>query len=73
MEKLQKILDNLRPALQSDGGDLKLVKYDLESGVVEIAFQGACAHCPISDFTLKNLVEQEIKAQMPEVKEIKAV
>jgi Fe-S cluster biogenesis protein NfuA len=73
MDKLQAIIDNLRPALQSDGGDIKLLKYDQESGVVEVALQGACAHCPIADFTLKNLVEQEIKSQLPEVKEVRAV
>ncbi len=73
MDKVEKIIENLRPALQSDGGDIKLMKYDKESGVIEVALQGACAHCPIADFTLKNLVEQEIKSQMPEIKEVRAV
>lgn len=73
MEKLEKIINDLKPALQSDGGDIELVKYDQENGVVEVSLKGACAHCPIADFTLKNLIEQEIKSQMPEIKEIKAV
>ncbi|MCB9802597.1 NifU family protein [Candidatus Nomurabacteria bacterium] len=73
MEKLEKIIEDLKPALQSDGGDIELVKYDQEAGVVEVSLKGACAHCPIADFTLKNLVEQEIKSQLPEVKEVRAV
>lgn len=72
-DKLDKILDRIRPALERDGGNLELVKYDKKNGVVDIRFQGACAHCPISDFTLKNLIEQEIKESMPEIKEVRAV
>ncbi|RJQ34853.1 NifU family protein [Candidatus Parcubacteria bacterium] len=72
-DKLDKILDEIRPALERDGGNLNLVKYDEKKGIVEVSFQGACAHCPLADITLKNLIEAEIKSQMPEVKEIRAV
>ncbi len=71
--ELGKILDKIRPALERDGGDLELVKYDKEKGIVDIRFQGACAHCPISDVTLKNMIEQEIIQEMPNVKEVRAV
>lgn len=70
---LHKIIDNLRPALERDGGSLELISYDAAKGIVEISFTGACAHCPISDVTLKHLIEAEIKAQMPEVKEVRAL
>ncbi|PWB38292.1 MAG: hypothetical protein C3F02_04785 [Parcubacteria group bacterium] len=70
---LHKIIDNLRPALERDGGSLELVSYDAKSGLVEISFTGACAHCPISDVTLKYLIEAEIKAQLSGVKEVRAV
>lgn len=72
-DKLNKILDEIRPALMRDGGNLELVSYDKKAGVVEIVLQGACAHCPIADVTLKHLIEAEIKGQMPHVKEVRAV
>jgi len=73
MKKLEEVLDKIRPALQRDGGDVQLIKYDKKKGVVELSLIGACSHCPMADFTLTNLIEQEIKAQIPEVKEVKAV
>lgn len=72
-EKLNKIIDQIRPALIRDGGNLELISYDQKKGIVEVTFQGACAHCPIADVTLKHLIEAEIRSQMPEVKEIRAV
>ena len=73
MDKLNKVLDKIRPALQRDGGDLKLVKYDKKEGIVEISLTGACAHCPMADVTLKRIVEEAIKKELPEVKEVRAV
>lgn len=72
-EKLNKILDGIRPALERDGGNLELVKFDEKNGVVEISFQGACAHCPLADVTLHHLIEAEVRAQMPEIKTVKAI
>ncbi len=72
-KKLEKIIEDIKPVLERDGGSLELVSYDKKNGVVEIAFTGACAHCPISDVTLKHLIEAEIKENMPEVKEVRAV
>lgn len=71
-ETLHRILDSIRPALARDGGSLELIKYDQKNQIVEVSFTGACAHCPISEVTLKNLIEAEIRAQMPEVKEVRA-
>lgn len=72
-DQLNKILDNIRPALERDGGDLQLVNFDAKQGIVEISFQGACANCPLSDVTLKHLIEAEIKGQMSGIKEVRAV
>ena len=72
-EKLEKILNQVSPALKRDGGNLELISYNKKKGIVEVTFQGACAHCPLADVTLKHLIEAEIKAQMPEVKEVRAV
>ncbi len=73
MKKLEKVLDKIRPTLQRDGGDVQLINYDKKKGIVELSLTGACSHCPMADFTLKNLIEQEIKDKMPEVKEVIAV
>ena len=73
MKKVKEVLDKIRPALQRDGGDVQLIKYDKKKGIVELSLTGACSHCPMADFTLTNLIEQEIKAQIPEVKEVKAI
>ncbi len=72
-DKLNKILDKVRPALERDGGNLELVSYDQKSGIVEISLQGACAHCPLADVTLKHIIEEQIKKEMPEVKEVRSV
>lgn len=71
--KLNSILDKVRPALIRDGGNLELVKYDKKEGIVEIVLQGACAHCPFADITLKHMIEAEIKSQIPEIKKVIAV
>ena len=72
-KKIEKVLDKIRPALQRDGGDVQLIKYDPKKGLVEVSLIGACSHCPVSDLTLKNLIEQELKAQLPEIKEVEAI
>ena len=65
----QKVLDALeliRPALQSDGGDVELVDV-AEDGTVTVALQGACRGCPMSQLTLANYVERILKEQVPEI------
>ena len=73
MKKIEKELEKIRPALQRDGGDVQLIKYDKKTGVVELSLIGACSHCPASDLTLNNLIAEELKAQIPEIKEVKSV
>lgn len=70
MTKLEEILDSIRPALVRDGGDLKLVAYDQKKGIVKLTLTGACATCQAADLTFKYLIEQEIKSQLPEIKEV---
>jgi len=73
LKKLNKILDKIRPALLRDNGNLELVSYNAKTGVVNIHLQGACAHCPLADVTLKHLIEAEIRNELPEVKEVRAI
>jgi Fe-S cluster biogenesis protein NfuA len=70
-EKVQKVIDEIRPALEADGGNIELV--DIEDGVVKVRLLGACGSCPMSQLTLKRGVEARLKAKVPEVKEVVAV
>jgi Fe-S cluster biogenesis protein NfuA len=68
-EKVQKALDEIRPRLQADGGDVELIDVS-ETGTVTVKLVGACKGCPMSQMTLKNGIERFLKGQIPEVKEV---
>lgn len=70
LEQLQAIIDLMRPAVQSDGGDLVLVSADVESGVVEVQLQGSCSSCAISSATLQGGVERILMGRLPWVTEV---
>ncbi len=69
-EKVQKELENIRPQLQMDGGDVELVSVDEATGIVKVALQGHCAHCPMSEFTLKMGIEKQLVEKVPGVKQV---
>jgi len=71
--KIKKVLETIRPSLQLDGGDVHFVEFDAKSGVLKVELMGQCAHCPMSQITLKQGIEAEIKRAAPEVKEVQAV
>ncbi|MGI6395338.1 MAG: NifU family protein [bacterium] len=71
-EKVKEVLDQVRPALQRDGGDVELVDV-ADDGVVTVRLRGACAGCPMSQITLKMGIEQHMKRQIPEVKEVRDI
>ena len=70
LEKLQGIMDLMRPAVQADGGDLVLVRADVETGVVEVQLQGACSSCAVSSATLSGGVERILRDRLPWVTEV---
>ena len=70
-EKVAEVLDQVRPALQADGGDVELV--DVEGGVVKVRLKGACAGCPMSQMTLKMGIEAHLKKLIPEVERVEAL
>ncbi len=70
-EKVQKVLDKIRPSLQADGGDVELI--DVVDGIVTVKLQGACAGCPMSQVTLKNGIERLVKQEIPEIKSVEKV
>ncbi len=72
-EKVQKALDEVRPMLQRDGGDVELVEVDQETGIVKVRLTGACKGCPMSQMTLKAGIERYLKSEVPEVTSVEAV
>lgn len=70
-DRVEKVLARVRIALQQDGGDIELV--GVEDGVVKVRLKGACCGCPMSQMTLSNFVEAELKKEIPEVKRVEAV
>jgi Fe-S cluster biogenesis protein NfuA len=68
---IEKALAKVRAGLQQDGGDLEVVS--ITDGVVKVRLKGACAGCPMSQMTLTNFVERELKKAAPEVKRVEAV
>jgi Fe-S cluster biogenesis protein NfuA len=70
-EKVKQVLNELRPALRADGGDIELV--GVNGGVVKVRLKGACGTCPSSLITLKMGVEARLKEEMPDLEYVEAV
>ncbi len=68
-ERVQEVLNQVRPALQADGGDCELVDVS-EEGIVSVKLTGACGSCPMSTMTLKMGIEKTLMENIPEVKEV---
>jgi len=65
-EKVKSALDNVRPSLQADGGDVEFVSLG-QDGTVSVKLTGACGSCPMATITLKNGIENYLKQEIPEV------
>jgi len=72
-EQVADVLSSVRPALQADGGDVELVGVDAAHGVVQVRLRGACGSCPMAQMTLKMGIERQLKAKIPQVKEVVSV
>lgn len=66
-DRIEAVLESVRPAIQSDGGDVELVDWKEDSGRVEVRLMGACESCPISMMTLKEGIERRLRDAVPEV------
>jgi Fe-S cluster biogenesis protein NfuA len=65
-EKVQGVINLIRPAVQADGGDIELVDVSTD-GVVQIRFHGACHGCPSSTMTLQMGIERNLREKVPEI------
>lgn len=72
-DKVQQVVEVIRPAIQADNGDIYLRDVDAESGVVSVELVGACVSCPASTVTLKAGIERILKDRVPGVTEVRDV
>ena len=70
-ERVEAVINRIRPAVQMDGGDIQLV--DVTDGIVKVRLVGACVGCPSSMMTLKMGIERAIRAQVPEIVSVESV
>jgi len=71
-DEVEKIINEIRPHLVADGGDIELIDVDKE-GTVKVKLKGACAGCPMSQMTLQLGVERYLKSKVPQVKKVISV
>jgi len=70
-KRVQAALDDIRPQIQGDGGDVELVA--IEGGIVKVRLVGHCAGCPMAQMTLKNGIEAHVRACVPEIQRVDSV
>lgn len=71
-QNIKDAIENIRPFLQRDGGDVEFVEYTADK-VVKVRLQGACKGCPGAQMTLRNLIERILKEQYPEIAGVEGV
>jgi Fe-S cluster biogenesis protein NfuA len=71
LKKIEEELNEMRPNIQMDGGDIEFVSFT--DGVVSVRLHGACTSCPLSLYTLKLGIEERLKEHVPEIVEVIAV
>ena len=71
-DKVEKVINAVRPMLQADGGDVEIVEVT-EDGVVKLRLTGACGNCPMSTYTLRMGIEKKLREDVPEVKGVEQV
>ena len=72
-EKVDAVIQEIRPMLQADGGDIELVEVDSEENIVKVKLTGACGSCPMAQMTLQMGVQRKLKEVFPELKEVVSV
>jgi Fe-S cluster biogenesis protein NfuA len=73
VERIEEVLESVRPAIQMDGGDVEFVDFNESDGVVSLRLMGHCVGCPMSRATLKNGIEARLKMAVPQVRYVEAV
>lgn len=72
-EQVKNVIEQIRPILQADGGDIQLIDVDEKTGIVTVGLQGRCGGCPHAQLTLQAVVERKIKEVVPGVTAVQRV
>ena len=72
-DDVKKVLDEIRPSLKADGGDVELIDFDEKTCIVKVRLQGACQGCPMSQLTLQEGIGRALKNRVKGIKEIESV
>ncbi len=72
-DSIEEVLAGIRPALRADGGDVELIDFDEEEGLVQVRLTGACGSCPISMMTLRHGIERRLVSNVPGVRAVQAL
>ena len=72
-EAVEKVINEIRPILQGDGGDIELINVDEKTGIVTVGLRGHCGACPHAQMTLQAVVEKKIKELVPGVTAVERV
>ncbi len=70
-DRVEQVINRIRPAVQIDGGDIELI--DVVDGLVKLRLVGSCSGCPSSTMTLKMGIERAIRAEVPEITGVEAI
>ncbi|MBU4332115.1 NifU family protein [Patescibacteria group bacterium] len=72
-KEVEKVLNEIRPHIQADGGDIELIEVDEKEGIVKVRLKGACVGCPMAQMTLAEGVGRNLKEKVKGVKDVVAV
>ncbi len=72
-EEIANSLDQLRPALQRDGGDVEFVEYESDTGILKVRLMGACRGCPYSQMTLSQGIKRALQQNFPQLTDVVGV
>ena len=72
-EEIANSLDQLRPALQRDGGDVEFVEYESDTGILKVRLMGACRGCPYSQMTLSQGIKKALQQNFPQLNDVVSV
>lgn len=72
-DEIANSLDQIRPALQRDGGDVEFVEYETDTGILKVRLMGACRGCPYSQMTLSQGIKKHLQQNFPQLNDVVSV
>lgn len=72
-DQIKKFIEDIRPSLQADGGDVEFIRFDLDTAIAYVQLQGSCHGCPMAQQTLKLGIEKYLKDNIPGLNSVESV